>query len=120
MMNFKQREVLENIVAGLREKFPEVRLVGVEELSPFEFWVMLTEPADEERQLAMERLQGELGTDALLDYGVDFHFMPAASESRQSDPMQAGEFVPGRKQDYAEARCKVKSEVSGYPDILPA
>lgn len=94
MMNFKQKEVLEKIVAGLRKEFPEVRLVEVEELSPFEFWVMLTEPEDEERQFAMERLQGELGTDALLDYGVNFHFMPATSESRQSDPMQAGEFVP--------------------------
>jgi len=77
MMNFKHKEVLENIVVGLRENFPEVRLVGVEAITPFEFWVTLTEPADEERQLALEKLQGELGTDALLDYGVNFHFMPA-------------------------------------------
>ncbi|QTA91955.1 hypothetical protein [Desulfonema magnum] len=80
MMNFKQKEVLENIIAGLQKKFPEVRLVGIEELNPFEFWVTLTEPADEERQIALETLQGELGTDALLDYGVNFHFMPAAFE----------------------------------------
>ena len=81
MMNFKQREVLESIVAGLRKEFPEVRLVGVEEITPFEFWVTLTEPDDEDRQLAMEELQGEMGTDALLDYGVNFHFMPAVSEA---------------------------------------
>jgi hypothetical protein len=77
MMNFKQKEVLESIIAELRQKFPEVRLTGVEELSPHEFWVILTEPDDEERQLALDALQGELGTDALLNYGVNFHFMPA-------------------------------------------
>ncbi len=77
MMNFKQKEILENVIAGLRKEFPEVRFVGVEALTPHEFWVTLTEPADEDRQIALERLQGELGTDALLDYGVNFHFMPA-------------------------------------------
>lgn len=78
-MNFKQKEVLENIIAELQQKFPEVRLKGIEELNPYEFWVMLTEPDDEEGQLALDALQGELGTDALLNYGVNFHFMPADS-----------------------------------------
>ncbi len=78
MMNFKQKEVLENIIAELQNKFPEVRLTKIEELNPHEFWVMLTEPDDEERRLALDTLQGELGTDALLDYGVNFHFMPAS------------------------------------------
>ena len=65
--------------------------MGIEELNPFEFWVTLTEPEDEERQVALENLQGELGTDALLDYGVNFHFMPAAFARtvQQPDPMYA-------------------------------
>lgn len=79
MMNFKQKEVLENIVAELQERFPEVRLTEIEEIGPHEFWVMLTEPDDEDRQSALDSLQGELGTDALLNYGVNFHFMPAGN-----------------------------------------
>jgi len=100
MMNFKQKEVLENIVAGLRKEFPEVRLVGVEEITPFEFWVSLTEPEDEERQNALDELQGELGTDALLDYGVNFHFMPAVSENQQT--VSAADSLICEKMPWAE------------------
>jgi len=90
MMNFKQKEVLENIIAELQKKFPEVRLTGIEELSPHEFWVILTEPDDEECRLALDTLQGELGTDALLDYGVNFHFMPAVVQFRNARTSKPG------------------------------
>ncbi|MDM8525997.1 hypothetical protein QUF80_21700 [Desulfococcaceae bacterium HSG8] len=70
---------IENIIAELQKKFHEVRLTGIEEFSPHEFWVILTEPDNEERQLSLEKLQGELGTDVLLGYGVNFHFIPQAS-----------------------------------------
>jgi hypothetical protein len=79
-MNFKQKEVLDSIIAKFQEKFPEVQLVKVEELNPHEYWVLLIEPTDEERLFELERLQAELGTDALVDYGVNFHFMPASPE----------------------------------------
>lgn len=80
MMNFKQQEILDAIIAKFQERFPEVRLVEVEELNPHEYWVLLIEPTDEDRLFELERLQAELGTDALVDYGVNFHFMPAGSE----------------------------------------
>ena len=80
MMNFKQQEVLNNIIVKFQEKFPEVRLVDVQELNPYEYWVLLLEPSDEDRLFELERLQAELGTDALVDYGVNFHFMPADPE----------------------------------------
>lgn len=76
MMNFKQREVLERIMSKLQQQFPEVRLVSVEDITPYEFWVNLVEPTDEDRQMALEDLQAELGTEALVDYGVNFRFMP--------------------------------------------
>jgi hypothetical protein len=80
MMSFKQQEVLENIVSKLQERFPEVKLVGVEEINAHSFWVNIIEPKDEDRQLELSDLQAELGTDALLEYGVNFHFMPAHIE----------------------------------------
>ncbi len=80
MMNFKQQEILDAIISKFQERFPEVRLVGVEELNPHEYWVLLVEPTDEDRLFELERLQAELGTDALVDYGVNFHFMPADPE----------------------------------------
>lgn len=85
MMNFRQREVLEDIIAKLQAQFPEVRLVSVEDITPYEFWVNLIEPTDEDRQIALEELQAELGTDAIVDYGINFHFM-SVEESHQTAP----------------------------------
>ena len=81
MMNFKQKEVLDTIIAKLQEKFPEVRLVSIGDITPYEFWVNLIEPTDEDRQCELEALEGELGTDALVDYGVNFRFMPVSQET---------------------------------------
>jgi len=78
-MNFKQKEILDTMIVKFQTRFPEVRLVNVEELNPYEFWVVLEEPTDEKRQRALEELQAELGTDALVDYGVNFHFIPATN-----------------------------------------
>lgn len=80
MMNFKQEEVLQSIIAKLQEKFPEVQLVSVEELGADSFWVTLIEPSDEDRQIELEALQGELVTDALMDYGFVFQLVPASME----------------------------------------
>jgi len=83
MMSFKQQEVLKSIIGKMQERFPEVKLVEVEEMNTQSFWVSLIEPTDEDRQFELDDLQAELGTDALLDYGINFHFMPANSESMQ-------------------------------------
>jgi hypothetical protein len=80
MMNFKQKEVLETIITKLHEKFPEVQLVSVEDLGPNSFWVTMIEPTDEDRQMELDQLQAELGTDALMEYGINFHFVPASLE----------------------------------------
>ena len=81
MMNFKQKEILDNIIAKLQEKFPEVRLVSIGDITPYEFWVNLVEPTDEDRQFELNELEAELGTDALVDYGVNFRFMPVNVEA---------------------------------------
>ena len=78
MLNFKQEEVLNTIVTKLQEKFPQVRLVTVEELRANMFWVTMLEPEDEDQQMAFDAVQGELATDALMDYGFSFRFVPAS------------------------------------------
>ena len=50
----------------------------MEEIGPHDFWVNLVEPTDEDRQFELNELQAELGTDALVDYGMNFHFMPVS------------------------------------------
>ncbi len=76
MMNCKQREVLDHIIVKLQEQFPEVQLFSVEDITLYEFWVNMIEPTDEDRQMALEELQAKLGTDAIVVYGINFHFMP--------------------------------------------
>jgi hypothetical protein len=80
MTNFKQEEILNNIIKKLQEKFSEVQLVSVEELGPNSFWISVTEPSDEEKQLELDDLMAELSTDALMDYGFDFQFVPTRLE----------------------------------------
>ena len=60
MTNFEQQEILQDIVAKLQAQFPEVRLVSVEDITPYEFWVNLIEPTDEDRLLKLEELEAEL------------------------------------------------------------
>ncbi|MCP4405443.1 MAG: hypothetical protein GY801_50095 [bacterium] len=84
MMNFKQQEVLENIVATLQKKFADAHVVSVEDLGANSFWVTMVEPTDEEQQLEFDELQAELATDALIDYGFQFRFVPTdAKENMQ-------------------------------------
>ena len=78
MMNFKQEEVLHNIMRRLQKKFAEARLVGVSELGANSFWITVTEPSDEEQQLELDHLMADLSTDALMDYGFDFQFVPTS------------------------------------------
>ena len=80
MMNFKQKEILHQIIAKLQEKFPEVRLVSVSELGANSFWISVTELPDEERQFELDDVMAELSTDALMDYGFDFQFVPTSVE----------------------------------------
>jgi hypothetical protein len=75
MMSHKQREVLDQLMRTLHQKFPEVHLVSISELTANSYWITITEPSDEDEELKMVELLGELSTDALMDYGFDFQFV---------------------------------------------
>lgn len=76
MMTYKQKEVLEQAISKVQRQFPEVRLINVSEMNANSFWIRLTEPRDEDEELKMVELLGKLATDALMDYGFDFQFVP--------------------------------------------
>lgn len=92
-MNFKQKEVLDSIMKKLQEQFPEVEMLTVEELKSNCFWVSVTELPDEEQQFELDDLMAELATDALMDYGFEFQFVPTrvteAARETASQPLAA-------------------------------
>lgn len=75
-MNHKQQEVFEHILARVHTNFPESKVVDIDELTANSYWITITEPFDEEKELQMIELLGELATDALVDYGFQFQFVP--------------------------------------------
>ncbi len=76
MMNHKQQEILEHIVDTVQKNFPDVEVVNIDELAANSYWITITEPCDEDQELQMVELLGELSTDALVDYGFQFQFVP--------------------------------------------
>jgi len=81
MMSYQQKEVFNRIINTVQQSFPEVRLLNVAELKADSYWVTLTEPSQEDEELQMVELLGQLSTDALVDYGFDFQFVPISSEN---------------------------------------
>jgi hypothetical protein len=79
-MNHKQQEILDDILNTIQKQFPEVHLINIDELNANTYWVTITEPSDEELELQMIELLGELSTDALLDYGFQFQFVPVSQK----------------------------------------
>jgi len=78
MMTHKQQEVLDNIIHSVQKKFPDVQLISTSELTANSYWITITEPFDEDKELEMVELLGEFSTDVLMDYGFDFQFVPVS------------------------------------------
>lgn len=71
MLNDKQIELSQLLFDKLRNRFPEVKLAGIEESgeNPTSVWVNIVMPDDEDREIELRELSGELSADILLDYG---------------------------------------------------
>lgn len=71
MINFKQRELSQNLFEQLQEKFPEIRLVQITESieNPSAVWIKILVPEDGDREIELQELAGELSTEILLNYG---------------------------------------------------
>lgn len=71
MMNFKQKELSHKLFEQLKERFPEIEFVNISESAedPADLWVNIVMPEDDDRQIGLIEMAGELSTDLLLDYG---------------------------------------------------
>ncbi len=71
MVNFKQKELIQNFFHSIKNKFPEVEFVSVTEgpENPADLWLNITEPDNEDREIELIGFAGEKTSDILLDYG---------------------------------------------------
>ncbi|MCP4106840.1 MAG: hypothetical protein GY749_15095 [Desulfobacteraceae bacterium] len=78
MINFKQEELIENLVGYVIEKFPEVKFISVTESpeDPESLWIRVTAPQDEDRESELIEYSADKSMDILLDYGYHMLVMP--------------------------------------------
>ena len=73
MFNLKQMELSKMLFDSLKEKFPEIKFVGITEGcdNPNDVWVNIIYPEDEDREIEMCEMASEITTDILLDHGYN-------------------------------------------------
>ncbi len=79
MFNHKQIELSDMLFERLRERFPEVVFHGVLESAenPNDIWVNIVMPNDEDREIELREMAGEISTDILMDYGYHITIISA-------------------------------------------
>lgn len=82
MINFKQQELIDQLLREVKEKFPEVELISVSRSpeDPADLWLNVTAPADEDREIELREFASEKTSDILLDYGYLILVMPREKE----------------------------------------
>ncbi|MCP4108914.1 MAG: hypothetical protein GY749_25775, partial [Desulfobacteraceae bacterium] len=78
MINFRQKELIQELFNTVKAKFPEIEFVSVTEgpENPSDLWVNITAPDDEDREIELIEFAGDKITDILIDYGYYFLIMP--------------------------------------------
>ncbi len=82
-INFKQQELINDLMSFLKAKFPEIELIDISE-SPEDadsLWVNVTAPQNEEREFALREIACDKTTDILIDYGYHILVMPTATSN---------------------------------------
>jgi len=71
MINFKQKELIQNFFKEMQEKFPETEFVSVTERpeNPADLWINITALEDENREEELIAFASDKTSDILLDYG---------------------------------------------------
>ena len=87
MINFKQKELINNLIQTVQKKFPEIQLVNITESpeDPSDLWVNIIFPEDENRKIELMEYAANLETDILLDYGYHIMLMPANNSNSSTD-----------------------------------
>jgi hypothetical protein len=83
MINFKQQELSQQLFERLQERFPEIELLSVAESpeNPQNLWVTILMPEDEDRELALREMAGDLSMDLLLTFGYHITIRAAARKA---------------------------------------
>jgi len=78
MINFKQEQLIEELVSYVTEKFPEVKFIGITESpeDPESLWIRVTAPDDEARNSELMDYACDKSMDILEDYGYHMLVMP--------------------------------------------
>ncbi|MCP4106163.1 MAG: hypothetical protein GY749_11595 [Desulfobacteraceae bacterium] len=78
MINFKQEQLIEEVMNYVTEKFPEVRFINVTESpeDPESLWIRVTSPEDEDRRWELITYACDKTMDILTDYGYHMLVMP--------------------------------------------
>ncbi|MBF0201298.1 MAG: hypothetical protein HQK66_08290 [Desulfamplus sp.] len=77
-INFKQKELINEIINMIKSKFPEVKFIDVTE-SPEDsesLWINVTAPQNESREIELREFASDKTTDILVDYGYHMLVMP--------------------------------------------
>jgi hypothetical protein len=85
MINFKQKDLAEDLFNKLKAKFPEIEMVNIVE-SPENsesLRVRIIFPEDEDREIALTKMAAEISTDILLEYGYHILISSASPLERQ-------------------------------------
>ena len=71
MMNFKQKELIQNFFREMQQQFPETEFVSVTEgpENPADLWINITALEDEDREEELIAFASDRTSDILLDYG---------------------------------------------------
>ncbi|MCP4590564.1 MAG: hypothetical protein GY842_07460 [bacterium] len=86
MFNDKQIELSNMLFERLKHRFSEVNLVDITESAenPNHIWVNLVMPDDEDREIELREMAGEISTDILLDYGYHITIISALVPDRSA------------------------------------
>lgn len=82
MLNHKQKELVDKMVAKITKKFPEVRFLDIGEglEDPNEIWIYVTKPSDDDRYNDLIEASAELAMDALMKYGYSIYITPRSEQ----------------------------------------
>ena len=77
-LNFKQEELIEELLAIIKKNYPESDLIEITESSenPQTLWIKITAPKDLDKKIALSEFAADKCTDILCDYGYHMLVMP--------------------------------------------
>ena len=70
-LNLKQREIIDEYVKELHQRFPEIEFIDVVESpeGPDTLWILVTSPPNDERTIELVEFTGQKAIDILDNYG---------------------------------------------------